>query len=76
MTLQEIAQNEKDLLNVEDIASYLKAAPQSLRSQAQIDAEKLGFPVIVIGTTVKIPRDGFVYFIKYGRPIAESITKL
>lgn len=40
---------------------------QSSRSQAQIDAGALGFPVILYGSTIRIPRLGFIYFMRYGR---------
>lgn len=31
------------------------------------DPNKLGFPVIVTGTRVRIPKYGFIHFCKYGR---------
>lgn len=42
------------------------ADPQGIRVQAQTDATKLGFPVVVVGTRVKIPRLPFVRFIEAG----------
>lgn len=67
MTLQNIESSNKELLLAEEVAGYLGLNPQSIRSQAQADANKLGFPVIVCGSRVLIPKDGFVHFIKYGR---------
>lgn len=66
MTLDDIAALPREFLRAEDVAPYIGIHPQSIRSQAQADPSKLGFPVIVHGTRVKIPRDGFVYFCKYG----------
>lgn len=68
MTIQEIEQMKKDLLNAEDVAAYLCVNPQTIRSQAQREPEKLGFPVIVLGSRVLIPRLAFISFIQHGIP--------
>lgn len=69
MTLRDIEAIDKELLLMEDIAPFLEMHPQSLRSQAQADPNKLGFPVIVTGTRVRTPKQGFIHFIKYGRTV-------
>ena len=60
---------DKDFLTAADVAPVLGINPQDIRSQAQSDADKLGFPVIVTGTRVRIPKEGFLYFCRYGRAI-------
>ncbi|MDO4564814.1 MAG: hypothetical protein Q4C04_04300 [Clostridia bacterium] len=66
-TLAEIKASDKEFLFADDIADYLEVAPHSIRCQAQTAPHKLGFPVIVVGTRVKIPRLGFIRFIEGGR---------
>ena len=66
MTLQDLERSTKEWLLAEDIAPFLEADPQTVRSQAQADPTKLGFPVVVTGSRVRIPRRGFLHFVKYG----------
>lgn len=66
MTFKEIENSDVLYLLADDVAPILKLNSQCLRSQAQSDPTKLGFPVIVVGTRVRIPREGFLHFIKYG----------
>jgi hypothetical protein len=63
VTLKEIEESTKILLNAEDIAPILECDPQDLRCQAQLDPSKLGFPTIVIGRRVKFPRQAFLAFL-------------
>lgn len=69
MTLADIEAIDKEILVANDIAPYLGCDGNIIRWQAQNEPEKLGFPVIVAKSRVKIPKDGFIYFCKYGRPI-------
>lgn len=66
MTLKDIEARTDNFLSAEDVAAIMEAAPQTIRNQAQDDPRKLGFPVVVIGTRVRIPRLPFVRFMKYG----------
>ena len=70
MTLQEIAASEKVMLIPKDIAGVLGCTPYTINVQAQRNPASLGFPVIVTGTRVRIPREGFLYFMRYGNYIA------
>ena len=66
-TLKEIEASEETMLTAEQIAPVLGADPHSIRLQAHRDARALGFPCIVIGRRVKIPREGFLNFCRaYG----------
>ena len=64
--LTDIERIPKDLLTIDDIAEYLGSDPQDIRNQAHLDPVKLGFPVVVAGKRVKIPKDGFVHCMRYG----------
>lgn len=66
MTLADIENSVEETMNVEEVAAFLGLDAQCMRSQAQEDPAKLGFPVIVVGRRVVIPRRGFAYFVKYG----------
>lgn len=66
MSLSDIESIDKEFLLVEDIAPLLNADPQNIRSQASDDARKLGFPVIVTGSRVRIPKEGFLHFCRKG----------
>lgn len=62
MTLEELEACPKAVVTAADIADILGASPNTIRSQAQECPEKLGFPVIVMGSRVKIPRIPFIMF--------------
>lgn len=64
MTLREIEEINTDFLLASDVAPVLKVAPQSIRMQAKVDPAKLGFPVVVAGRQVRIPKDAFIKWIK------------
>ena len=66
-TQDELETNPQQTQTAAQEAQILGSRVQSLRSQAQIDAGALGFPVILYGSTIRIPRLGFIYFMRYGR---------
>lgn len=63
-TLEEIEALECEILTCAQIAPLLGACPQTLRLQATQRPELLGFPVIVAGNRVKIPKRPFIKFMK------------
>ena len=63
MTMQELRSTDKDFLTVMDIAPVLGTSPQAIRCQAHSNPAKLGFPVVIIGTRVKVPRKPFLVHI-------------
>jgi len=77
MTLQDIERMDRATLDIADVADVLDSWPQTLHCQAQEDPRKLGFPVIVQGSRVKIPRLGFIHFMKFGyaSPVESSATE-
>lgn len=67
MKLSDIEKLDKEFLLAADVAPVLGIDPQDLRGQARTKPELLGFPVIVTGTRVRIPKDGFLFYCRYGR---------
>ena len=59
-TIQDIRECEKEFLVPEDVEGVLKCDRYSINLQAQSDPSKLGFPVCVMGSRVRIPRLGFI----------------
>ena len=51
-TLDELETYPQQTLTAEQVAQFLGCSVQSIRSQAQIDAGALGFPVILYGSTI------------------------
>lgn len=60
MTIDEIRASDKAVLIPRDVAGVLGCGQYAINLQAKADPSKLGFPVTVIGTRVKIPRTGFL----------------
>jgi len=63
-TLAEIEASEKTILCPQDVCGYLHCDAYSINLQAQRDPSVLGFPVIVTGSRVRIPKEAFVRFCK------------
>ena len=49
------------------VAPVLKCNPATLHMQAMEEPWRLGFPVIVMGSRVKIPRRPFLAYMKEGQ---------
>ncbi len=64
MTLQELQTSDKITLTPAEVCEVLGCKPYSINVQAQEDPRKLGFPVAVIGTRVRIPRVGFLKWLE------------
>ena len=64
MTWDEILGSEKEILTCADVAPLLGANPATIHGQAMEWPEMLGFPVIVAGRRVKIPRRAFIKFME------------
>lgn len=66
MTLKEIEESTKEVLTCQDVAPVLQCNPATLHLQAIEEPWRLGFPVIVMGRRVKIPRRPFLGYMKKG----------
>lgn len=65
MTIQELRDSDKAVVNAADVADLLHCNPHYIRLQAHADPSKLGFPVIVTGRRVKIPRVPLLQMLGY-----------
>lgn len=73
MTLAEIEQSEKEFLIPKDVAPLIGCAPYTINLCARDAPEKLGFPVTLMGSRVRIPRIAFLRYIK-GLQSTQDIT--
>ena len=62
MTLEEMKVCGKATLTAADVASVLDCDPHAIRLAAKKDPNSLGFPVIRMGSRVRIPTLPFVEF--------------
>lgn len=70
MTIEEMRSSAAEFLTPKEAAEVIGCEPYNINVQAQADASKLGFPVCVIGTRVRIPRRAFLRWLDYGNPVA------
>ncbi|MCM1335382.1 MAG: hypothetical protein NC084_10875 [Bacteroides sp.] len=61
-TLAEIEAIASPILIPRQIAGYLGCSQYGINLMARSEPEALGFPVIVIGNRVKIPKEGFLNY--------------
>lgn len=66
MTLEELKNAEAATVNIADIAEILGCTPQTIRVAARQRPDLLGFPIIIMGSRVRIPRIPFIQFIEGG----------
>lgn len=80
MKVSEALESTADILSAVDVAEMLSVNAQSIRDQAKTAPAMLGFPVAVIGTTVKIPRVAFLLWMGYrpeqinGLPVGKRLA--
>lgn len=63
-TLAEIEALPVEVLSCAQISKVLCSNPSSIHDQAVANPSRLGFPVIVHGTRVKIPKAPFLKFMR------------
>lgn len=61
-TLQDLIELDRECLTPQHVAHVLQSDPQTIRLCARQRPELLGFPVIITGRRVKIPRIPFLRF--------------
>lgn len=71
LRLADIENLEVDTLTPNEVGKCLRCMPYSINLQAQADPKKLGFPVVVVGSRVLIPKEGFLRFMR-GEAAAEG----
>lgn len=69
MCLSDLEKMDCDFLTPAQVAEVTGSGEHYIRIQAHEDPDALGYPVSVQGRKVKIPRLGFIFWVKYGRPV-------
>lgn len=64
MTYEQIKETDKRYLTPNDVCKILGTAAYSINLQAKKDPSVLPFPIVKVGTRVKIPRYSFLCFCK------------
>lgn len=64
LTLEEIEAMPAEVLTPVQVASVLHLDQQAIRIAARERPDLLGFPVVCVGTRVKIPKKSFVKFMR------------
>ena len=67
MTLSEIKEMTTETITPAVAARVLNCDPQWIRIVARENPKRLGFPVVVLRSRVKIPRIGFIRFMEGDR---------
>lgn len=67
MTLEEIEAIPDEYLLPKHIAPVLGMSQYTINVQAQDEPDALGFPVVVTGSRVRIPKEAFLFFMRYGK---------
>lgn len=62
MTLDQLKAIDRDWLLAREVAPILNTDPHSIRVAARVAPERLGFPVCVVGSRVKIPKKPFIQY--------------
>ena len=62
MTLRDIAELERETITCKQAAAVLGMGEYTLHEQAIQRPESLGFPVLVSGRRVRIPKNAFICF--------------
>jgi len=66
MTINDLRNSNCVWITPAEAASILHCDPHSIRVQAHTAPDKLGYPVIVIGRRVRIPRKPFIAYVDGG----------
>ena len=66
MTLDELAAVPGEVLTLAQVAPLTGFNQDTLRGQARECPEMLGFPVIVAGSGVRVPKRAFIRFMREG----------
>ena len=66
MKLSDIEAIDREYLLPREVAAVLGCDPQGIRVWARQRPQELGFPVVVIGSRVRIPKQGFLTYMGKG----------
>lgn len=74
MTLKQIEEMDSNTLTVAQVSEFLGCSPQLVRDEASKDPRYLGFPISKVGHSFKIPREGFIAWVKGQVPIMQIVS--
>lgn len=60
MTLEEARASTKVMLSSGQVAQIIGVSEYSIRQQAAVNAAALGFPVCIMGSRIRVPREAFL----------------
>lgn len=69
VTYTDIQQYPGEFLPTELVAGFMGTTAQSLRQMARTNIQALGFPCSIQGSSIKIPRRGFLFWVTYGNAV-------
>ncbi|EOS55307.1 hypothetical protein C814_03153 [Anaerotruncus sp. G3(2012)] len=64
MTLEEVEAIPRETLLATEVAQCIGCDPNFIRFEARQNPARLGFPVICVGSRVKIPKQAFLRFMR------------
>lgn len=64
MTIKDLKSMTKEVITPDEAAKVLGCSSQYIRIAARENRQLLGFPVVLIGRRVKIPRVAFINFLE------------
>lgn len=62
MNLDDLKRIDREWLLAREVAPVLDTDPHSIRVAAKLAPERLGFPVCLVGSRVRIPKKPFIQF--------------
>ena len=72
MTLSDIKAMDKDMLTPDEVGQIVGCSGQVIRVTAKNAPQKLGFPVICVGSRTRIPRIAFIRYCEGGMTDAST----
>lgn len=62
MTMDDLKRVDREWLLAREVAPVLGTDPHSIRVAARLAPERLGFPVCLVGSRVRIPKKPFIQY--------------
>jgi hypothetical protein len=62
-SIDEVNALEREYLTPRQASGILKCTPYAINIQVKLEPESLGFPVIILGSRVRIPKKPFIKFL-------------
>jgi len=72
LTLEDLERIPTNMLTAAQVAPFIGSDPHTIRIAAHTRPDLLGFPVVVMGSRVKIPKE---LFVKYFRGKEDSYSE-